>query len=120
MVLDFNLLDVNWNSMTVNCAKNTENSNLILQREYMDLFTQKGLSPCLSNGTTTRRRMVGANLQTSQLDQVLTSNPSIVLDVNTVAPLGISDHLGIVVNPRTISASLNPCKRIGLNSLVRI
>ena len=95
---DFNLPDVNWDLFAVNCNKNTCNSNFVLQRKYLDLFSAKGLSPILENGTITRRRMVGNTLQESQLDQVLCSNEDIVLSAETVSPVGRSDHLGILVN----------------------
>ena len=94
---DLNLPDVNWDSFTVNCRENTRDSNLLLQKQYLDTFSEKGLSPVLENGTITRRRLVGNNLQESQLDQVLSSNEDIVLSAETVSPLGKSDHLGILV-----------------------
>lgn len=94
---DFNLPNVNWDSFAVNCNDNTRDSNLILQKQYLDVFSEKGLSSVLENGTITRRRIVGNNLQESQLDQVLSSNDDIVLSAETVSPLGKSDHLGILV-----------------------
>ena len=98
IVGDFNFTDVNWESATVNCNENTCNSNLILQKQYLDTFSDKGLTSLLENGTVTRRRMVGNSLQESHLDQVLCSNTDIVLSAETVSPVGKSDHLGVVVN----------------------
>ena len=95
---DFNLPDVNWDSFVVNCNENTCNNNLILQRQYLDVFSTKGLSCLLDNGTITRRKMVGNILQESQLDQVLSSNEDIVLSAKTVSPIGKSDHLGVLVD----------------------
>ena len=63
---DFNFTNVNWDSMIVNCNENTCNSNLILQKQYLDTFSEMGLSSILENGTVTRRRVVGDNLQESQ------------------------------------------------------
>ena len=83
--------------MTVNCCQNSTNQSFSLQREYLDTFTNLGLSPCVQNGTITRRRVVGNSLQESQLDQVLTSIPDSVVSVDTVSSLGKSDHLGILV-----------------------
>ena len=94
---DFNFNSVNWDSLTVDCNENTRDHNLILQRQYLDAFSSKGLTPVLQNGTVTRRRMVGDNLQESHLDQVLCSNEDIVLSAETVSPVGKSDHLGILV-----------------------
>ena len=98
VVGDFNFNNVDWNSFTVNCHENTTNSNLILQRRYLDVFSEKGLSCHLPDGTVTRRRLVAGNLQESHLDQVLCTNQDIVLSADTVSPLGKSDHLGILVN----------------------
>ena len=94
---DFNLPDVNWDTMSVNCCQNSTNRVFSLQREYLDTFTNLGVSPCVQNGTVTRRRLVGNSLQESQLDQVLTSIPDSVVNVDTVSSLGKSDHLGILV-----------------------
>ena len=94
---DLNLPDVNWDTMTVNCCQNSTNHFFALQREYLDTFTNLGLSPCVQTGTITRRRVVGNSLQESQLNQVLTSIPDSVLSVDTVSSLGKSDHLGILL-----------------------
>ena len=98
LVGDFNFTNVNWDSMTVNCNENTCNTNLILQKQYLDTFSEMGISSILENGTVTRRRVVGGNLQESHLDQILCSNTDIVLSAETVSPVGKSDHLGILVN----------------------
>ena len=98
---DFNLPNVNWDTLTVNCSQNSRNKAFGIQREYLDTFADMGLSPCLANGTITRRRVFENQLQESQLDQVLTSIPESVLSVETVSSLGKSDHLGIVVYLKT-------------------
>ena len=84
--------------MTVNCNQNSSNKLLNMQQNYLNNFTNMGLSPCLPNGTITRRRVFENTLQESHLDQFLTTCPETVLNVETVAPLGKSDHLGIVAN----------------------
>ena len=102
MVLgDFNLPDVNWESLTVDCSQDSCNKVYNIQREYLYSFANMGLSPCLPNNTITRRRVVDNKLQESQLDQVLISCPECVLDIKTVSSLGKSDHLGIVANLKT-------------------
>ena len=98
LVGDFNFTNVNWDSMTVNCNENTCNNNLILQKQYLDTFSEMGLSSVLEDGTVTRRRVVGGTLQESHLDQILCSNGDTVLSAETVSPVGKSDHLGILVN----------------------
>ena len=99
MVLgDFNFPHMNWDNFTANCNYNSTNNNIIIQNRYLEVFSEKGLSPVLSNGTITRRRVVDNNLQESQLDQVLCSNTDFVINAETVSSLGKSDHLGILVN----------------------
>ena len=98
VVGDFNLPNVDWDTFTVNCSQNSCNKIFNIQREYLDTFTKMGLSPCVPNGTVTRRRIVENILQESQLDQVLTSSPESVLNVDIVSALGKSDHMGIVVD----------------------
>ena len=95
---DFNLPNANWDSMTVNCNQNSSNKLLNMQQNYLNNFTNMGLSPCLPNGTITRRRVFENTLQESHLDQFLTTCPETVLNVETVAPLGKSDHLGVIAN----------------------
>lgn len=98
---DFNLPNVKWDSGTVNCPNNTVNRCFTLQREYLELFSQMGLTPLVKDGTITRRRVVDGFLQESLLDQVLVSNPSSVLNVDTLSPLGKSDHIPIVITLKT-------------------
>ena len=83
------------------CSENTCNKIFKIQKEYLDTFISLGLSPCIPNGTTTRRRVFENGLQESQLDQFLTTSPECVLNVQTVSPLGKSDHLGVVTNLKT-------------------
>ena len=98
LIGDLNLPNANWDSMAVNCNQNSCNKLFNIQRNYLNAFTTMGLTPCLLNGTVTRRRVVEDTLQESHLDQFLTTSPEMVLNVETVAPLGKSDHLGIIAN----------------------
>ena len=95
---DFNFPNVNWDNLTANCNTNTINNNLIIQKRYLDMFSEKGLTPVLNNGTVTRRRVVDNVLQESHLDQVLITNSDFITNAETVSPLGKSDHVGILVN----------------------
>ena len=95
---DFNFPNVNWDNLTANCNTNTINNNLIIQKRYLDMFSEKGLTPVLNNGTVTRRRVVDNVLQESHLDQVLITNSDFITSVETVSALGKSDHVGILVN----------------------
>ena len=72
-----------------------------MQQKYLDLFSQLGLTACINDGTVTRRRLVDGTLQESLLDQVLVSDLNSVVDVTTVAPLGKSDHVSILVDLKT-------------------
>ena len=95
---DFNFPNVNWDNSTANCNTNTTNSNLVIQKRYLEVFSEKGLTPVLKNGTITRRRVVDNVLQESHLDQVLITNSDFVTNAETVSALGKSDHLGVLVN----------------------
>ena len=98
---DFNLPDVHWGTNTVNCPVNTRNTFYTMQQKYLDLFSQHGLTACINDGTVTRRRLVDGTLQESLLDQVLVSDLNSVVDITTVAPLGKSDHVSILVDLKT-------------------
>ena len=95
---DLNLPDVKWDSWSVNCPENTTNRNFLLQKQYLDLLSSKGLSNCIHDGTITRRRMVNGVLQQSLLDQVLVSNMDTIINTETVSPLGKSDHLCVLTS----------------------
>ena len=85
---DFNLPNVSWDTLTVNCPVNTINPFYTVQRDFLETLIETGLTPVIKDGTITRRRVVGDTLQESLLDQVLVSNPN---TVENVAPLS---HLG--------------------------
>ena len=70
LVGDFNLANVSCSIGSVKCSELTTNDNLLLQREYMDLFNELGMKWLLTNETT-RRGLVNGVLQESILDQVL-------------------------------------------------
>ena len=98
---DFNLPSVNWDSGIVNCPDNTVNPFYTIQQDFLSTLSEKGLTHLIRDGTVTRRRVVGDVLQESLLDQVLVSNPHTVENVDTLSPLGRSDHIPILVTLKT-------------------
>ena len=60
------------------------------------MFNYKHLSWLLDDSYITRRRVVDGVLQESLLDQVLVTNIDATRDLQTVSPLGKSDHVGIL------------------------
>ena len=98
---DFNLPNVNWDTSTVNCPNNTINTFYTIQHEFLESLSEKGLTPLIKDGIITRRRTVNGFLQESLLDQVLVSNPNSVDNVETLSPLGKSDHIPILVTFKT-------------------
>lgn len=95
LVGDFNLPDVLWNTGTVDCPSDTKNRQFLVQKKFIDMFLETGLFWHLPDGTVTRRRMYNGALQESLLDQVLTSDPALILDCEVSASMGKSDHVGI-------------------------
>ena len=97
MVGDFNLPNVDWVNGIVLSPIDSLNQKMIMQNEFLDLFTTKGLHWYIEQEPT-RCKLVGNNLQTAILDQVFSNNQSIVADVNLIAPLGKSDHSCIEID----------------------
>ena len=96
LVGDFNLADVSWETGSVKCSELTTNDNLLLQREYMDLFNELGMKWFLTNETT-RRRLVNGVLQESIPDQVLYTNEALVIEAKLLASFGRSDHISMQI-----------------------
>lgn len=96
VVGDFNLPNVCWDTGTVICPTQTRNKHFGIQKKFVDMFLDEGLFWHLPDGTTTRRRMYNGVLQESHLDQILTTDPAILLNFEIVAGVGKSDHLGVV------------------------
>ena len=92
---DFNLPNVSWETGSIRGSVNSNNQILNNEKQYIDIFNSKGLTWYLTNETT-RRRLVGGSLQESLLDQVLSTNDSLVSDVQLLPPFGRSDHLALV------------------------
>ncbi len=93
---DFNLPDVVWNSGIVKCPVSTIDKRFVVQKLILDMFYSKNLSWIFDDDIITRRRIVNGVLQESLLDQVLVTNLDIVRNTQVVAPLGKSDHVGIL------------------------
>ena len=96
MVGDFNLPNVDWVNGIVLSPMDSLNQKMIMQNEFLDLFTTKGLHWYIEQEPT-RCKLVGNVLQTALLDQFFSNNESIVADVNVIAPLGRSDHVCIEI-----------------------
>lgn len=100
IVGDFNLPEVLWDSGSVVSPQATNNKQLLIQRKFLDTFQDTGLYWQLSDGTVTRRRLYNGSLQESLLDQVLISDPALILQCKIISQLGKSDHNGIVSTVR--------------------
>ena len=94
---DFNLPNVLWQSGIVNCPVNTNNTFFTIQIDFLNALLEKGLFPLIEDNVITRRRLVNGILQESLLDQVLVSNKNTVENIETLSPLGKSDHIPILV-----------------------
>ena len=97
---DFNMPDVEWNTGIVKCPISTVDKRFVIQQQMLDMFYSKNLSWVFDDDIITRRRLVDGVLQESLLDQVLVTNLDIVRNTRIVAPLGRSDHVGIVCDIR--------------------
>jgi hypothetical protein len=96
MVGDFNLPNIDWLNGIVLAPTDSLDQKIIVQNEYIDLFTTMGLHWYIDNEPT-RLKLVGNNIQSSILDQVLCNNECVISDVNVTAPLGKSDHACIEI-----------------------
>ena len=81
----------------MNGLNSTDNKFLNLQSDYLNLFTESGMSWCLTDEIT-RRRMVKGILQESLLDQILVSNDALVTSYKILSPLGKSDHVTMKID----------------------
>ena len=93
---DFNLPDVLWDEGVVNCPMNTSNKKFLIQRLFLDLFVKHNLSWAIGDDVKTRRRQVLDDIQSATLDNVLVSDMNLLKDVQVTAPLGKSDHIGLL------------------------
>ena len=93
---DFNLPNVSWDTGSVSFPAATRNKQFTIQKNFINLFHETGMHWHLPDGTITRRRLYDGKLQESLLDQILTSDLVILNSYEILAPVGISDHLGIL------------------------
>ena len=96
IVGDLNLPNVDWKRGIVVSPENSNDKKLNMQSEFLDMFITKGFSWFIEDKITRIRRVDG-NLQQSTLDQVLANSDSLINSVDIRAPLGKSDHLGLMV-----------------------
>ena len=93
---DFNLPNVSWDTGSDSCPAETRNKQFTIQKNFINLFHETGMHWHLPDSTITRRRLYDGKLQESLLDQILTSDPVILNSYEILAPVGKSDHLGIL------------------------
>ena len=123
---DFNLPNVSWDSGSVNCPAETRNKQFTIQKKFVNLFQETGMHWHLPDGTITRQRLYDGKLQESLLDQILTSDPVILNSYEILAPVGKSDHLGILSTiatgnqPGYIRAEKIAWSKLSAESIVQI
>ena len=93
---DFNLPDLSWDSGVIRCPDNTTDKNYVIQQMCLDFFVKHNFSWALGDATPTRRRKVLNRMQEATLDNVLVSDKNMLHEVEVTAPLGKSDHVGIL------------------------
>ena len=86
LVGDLNLPDVCWVTGTLSGPINTSDKFKCLQQDFVDTFTDMGYSWHITDETI-RRRVVAGVLQKSTIDQVFSSESSIVNSFKMLAPL---------------------------------
>ena len=96
IVGDVNLPHVNWDKSLVERPPNSGDRRLLMESEFLNVFTRKGLKWYVT-GSSTRVRKVGDTTQCSLLDQVFSNNECFVNNVDILAPLGKSDHVSLLV-----------------------
>ena len=96
IVGDVNLPHVNWDKGLVERPPNSCDRRLLMESEFLNVFTRKGLKWYVT-GSSTRVRKVGDTTQCSLLDQVFCNNDCFVNNVDILAPLGKSDHVSLLV-----------------------
>ena len=94
---DFNFPNISWISGNVIGPNNSVNKGVVLQQKFVNEVHNAGLSWLITDEIT-RRRMVGNKLQESTIDQVFSSDDSLITDFNLFSPLGKSDHVSIIVD----------------------
>ena len=103
---DFNFSDVSWVSGSVLGSVESVNTSLQIQRKYMDVVHNAGLSWLLTDEIT-RRRKVGDVVQESLLDQILCTDESLINDYVIGPPLGKSDHASIIIELNLLGDGVN-------------
>ena len=97
LVGEVNFPNVSWVSGNVVGPKNSDNNSIMLLKIFVDGVHNNGLLLSITDEIT-RRRMVGNTLQESTIDQVFSSEESLITEFNIFSPLGKSDHVNIIVD----------------------
>ena len=85
---DFNLPDVLWDLGVVNCSINSSNQSILVQKLFLEFFTNHNLSWVIGDSIKTRVRKVLTEVQSATLDNVLTSDSNIFQEFQIIPPLG--------------------------------
>ena len=101
IVGDVNLPHVDWDKGLVKQPLNSIDKRLLMEAEYMDVFSRKGLKWYLTESSTRVRKLCDNDIaQCSLLDQVFFNNDCFVNSVDILAPVGKSDHVSLLVEPK--------------------
>ena len=92
IVGDFNLPNISWTTGVLNAPLDSKNKLMKVQKEWLNLVENSGLTWLLTDEIT-RRRAFGTTIQESLLDQLFVTNDAMVSDHKIVSPLGKSDHV---------------------------
>ena len=93
---DLNLPDINWETL---CKTNQRTAKK--RNKFLEIVSEYGLTNMVNEPT----RLVSGNI----LDLVLTSNPALISNVNTVS--GMSDHEAVL-----FQINMNPMKKLRLHT----
>ena len=106
---DFNLPDLSWDNGVIKCPDNTTDKKYVIQQMFLDFFVKHNFSWALGDAIPTRRRKVLNGIQESTLDNVLVADKNMLHEVKVTAPLGKSDHVGILAKIQVSDCSQYLC-----------
>ena len=91
---DFNLSQVSWLSGTITGSSDSNNMTMLMQKMYLDLIHELGLSWLLTSEVTRRRlNTITGMINESLLDQLIFTDESLVNEFKLGPHLGKSDHV---------------------------
>ena len=101
IVGDYNLPDLSWDHGVINCPIDTCNKKYVIQKMFLDFFVKNNFQWALGDNFITRRRTVLNTLQESTLDNILLSDKNMLKSVQSIGPLGRSDHISLLFSLNT-------------------